>query len=81
MVIKDNFKNNYKEKIIALPDLWTVLSDFEMPNIDEVSTTTPALKNNYITFGCFANINKINKDVFNLIIKILETIPNSRNIF
>ena len=81
MVIKDNFKNNYKEKIIALPDLWTVLSDFKMPNIDEVSITTPALKNNYITFGCFANINKINKDVFNLIIKILETIPNSRIIF
>jgi predicted O-linked N-acetylglucosamine transferase (SPINDLY family) len=52
-----------------------------MPNIDEVSITTPALKNNYITFGCFTNINKINKDVFNLIIKILETIPNSRIIF
>lgn len=52
-----------------------------MPNIDEVSITTPALKNNYITFGCFTNINKINKDVFNLIIKILETIPNSKIIF
>lgn len=67
---------NYVEKIIQLPDIWSCLSTSDIKNIP--ITTTPALKNNYITFGCFNNLNKINKNLINIWSKILKQIPNSK---
>ena len=67
---------NYTEKIIQMPDIWSCLSTSDIKNIPTAST--PALKNGYITFGCFNNLNKINKSLINIWSKILYQIPNSK---
>lgn len=70
----DNKK--YTEKILQMPDIWSCLSTSDIKNIPTAST--PALKNGYITFGCFNNLNKINKSLINIWSKILHSIPNSK---
>jgi predicted O-linked N-acetylglucosamine transferase (SPINDLY family) len=80
-VVPTNSKNTYIEKIIRMPNVWTTLSELGMPNLSEVTTTTPAIYNKYLTVGCFSNIHKINNEVINLIIKILKNIRNSKFIF
>jgi predicted O-linked N-acetylglucosamine transferase (SPINDLY family) len=72
---KSDFKN-YIEQILQLPEIWSCLSTSDIKNISTAST--PALKNNYITFGCFNNLNKINKNLINIWSKILYQIPNSK---
>ena len=72
---KSDFKN-YEEQILQLPEIWSCLSTSDIKNISTAST--PALKNNYITFGCFNNLNKINKNLINIWSKILYQIPNSK---
>lgn len=67
---------NYTEKILQMPDIWSCLSTSDIKNIPTAST--PALKNGYITFGCFNNLNKINKSLINIWSKILYQIPNSK---
>ena len=67
---------NYTEKIVQMPDIWSCLSTSDIKNIPTAST--PALKNGYITFGCFNNMNKINKSLINIWSKILLQIPNSK---
>ena len=67
---------NYSEKIMQMPDIWSCLSTSDIKNIPTAST--PALKNGYITFGCFNNLNKINKSLINIWSKILYQIPNSK---
>ncbi len=49
--------NNYAEKIWRLPNIWNALSISDINNIG--TSQTPAIKNQFITFGCFNNINKI----------------------
>jgi len=66
----------YTEKILQMPDIWSCLSTSDIKNIPTAST--PALKNGYITFGCFNNLNKINKSLINIWSKILYQIPNSK---
>lgn len=61
--IHTNYFKNYSEKIIKLPCIWTNLSTLGLPNIEKISRKTPALNNNYLTFGCFHNLNKVNRDV------------------
>jgi predicted O-linked N-acetylglucosamine transferase (SPINDLY family) len=68
--------NNYVEEIMEMPDIWSCLSTSDIKNIPTAST--PALKNGYITFGCFNNLNKINKNLINIWSKILYQIPNSK---
>jgi len=67
---------NYVENILQLPEIWSCLSTSDIKNIP--TTSTPALKNNYITFGCFNNLNKINKNLINIWSRILYQIPNSK---
>ena len=71
-----NDSKNYVEKILQLPKIWSCLSTSDIKNIPTAST--PALKNNYITFGCFNNLNKINKNLINIWSRILYQIPNSK---
>jgi protein O-GlcNAc transferase len=68
-------EKNYSEKILRLKNTWSILSSYE----DDVEIAeTPSLKNGYITFGSFNNLNKINYDVIKLWSKILKKIPNSK---
>jgi len=68
-------ENQFVEKIWRMTNCWSVLSvendilaqeqDIIIP--DEI----PAIKNGYLTFGCFNNLNKINKEVINIWSRIL----------
>jgi len=66
---------HFTEKIWRLPE--TRLC-FTPPDVDVQIASLPALKNGYITFGCFSNLTKINDDVVALWGRVLATVPNSR---
>jgi len=69
-------KNQFIEKTYPLPNVWC---HFSKPQFDLIiSDNTPALKNNYITFGSFNNLAKINLEVINLWSRILSSIPDSK---
>jgi predicted O-linked N-acetylglucosamine transferase (SPINDLY family) len=72
--------NYFPEKIIRQKHIWTCLSDVGLHKIEKkhVGMITPALKNNYLTFGCFSKISKINISVIDLYSKILKNIINSK---
>ena len=70
-----NEENHYVEKIFRLPE---ISQCFTPPNFDIKINDLPALKNNYVTFGCFNKISKINSNVIALWSKILLSIPNSK---
>ena len=74
-VILENEEGKYSEKVYKLGKIWTVLrKDHNIfPDI-----TIPAIKNNYITFGSFNNIKKINKKVIKIWSEILCSVPNSK---
>ena len=69
-------KSQFVENILCLPNIWCCLSkpDFEVKKIE----FAPAIKNGFITFGCFNNLFKLNEKVINLWAKILDSVPNSR---
>lgn len=71
----EEYKNFYVEKILQLPKIWCHLSTSDIKNL--TTADTPALKNNYITFGSFNHLHKINSDVIKVWAKILLSIPNS----
>ena len=75
---KENF-TNYTEKVLQLKNIWCCLSSSDITNI--VPSTLPALKNGYITFGCFNNPNKITENFINICSKILLNVENSKICF
>jgi predicted O-linked N-acetylglucosamine transferase (SPINDLY family) len=69
-------ENHYfTETIWNLPDTWLCMNP---PKKDFTISILPALKNGYITFGCFGNLTKINNRVIKIWAKILIKIPNSK---
>jgi predicted O-linked N-acetylglucosamine transferase (SPINDLY family) len=68
-------EHKYMEKIYRLSKIWSV---FKPTDSIKINNETPALMNNYISFGCFNNIKKINLKVIELWSKILSRIENSR---
>jgi len=68
-------KNHFSEKILCLPNIWNC---FSVPEFEVKINNLPALKNGYITFGCFNNLRKINNKVISLWSKILREIPKSK---
>jgi len=68
-------KNHFVEKIWQLPKIWCHLSSSDIQNIN--TDKTPALKNNYITFGSFNNLHKMNELVISTWSKILNLVPDS----
>ena len=68
-------EKKYTEKIYRLSKIWSV---YKLIDDIKINIATPALKNNYISFGCFSNIKKINLKVIELWSKILSRIENSR---
>ena len=74
-LVKKNEENLYSEKIVKLPKIWNCHS--EIKPIIEIGNL-PFLKNNYITFGCFNNVQKISEEVIETWSKILSKIDNSK---
>ncbi|MDK4684551.1 tetratricopeptide repeat protein [Kingella negevensis] len=65
----------FVEKVWRMPH--TRLCMHEPPEAGEINPL-PALKNSYITFGCFQNIQKINLSVLSTWAEIARTLPNAR---
>ena len=74
--IPQNLDHLYSEKILKLPNIWSQLSLRKISN--NPSNITPALKNNYITFGSFNHDKKINIKVIQTWSRILNLLPNSK---
>ena len=68
-------KHHYVEKILRLPE---ISQCFTPPDFNVRINNLPALKNNFITFGCVNKLAKMNNDVFALWSKIMFSIPNSK---
>jgi len=66
---------NYVEKVLRLPE---ISQCFTTPDFDLEINELPAKKNNFITFGCFNKLTKINDQVISLWSKILLSVPNSK---
>jgi hypothetical protein len=56
--------------------VWCHLSSSDIKEID--TDTSPALKNNFVTFGSFNNLNKINDNVIKVCSSILNQVENSK---
>ena len=76
-VVDKDMENTYSEKIWRMPNIWNTLSK---PN-DETIDDFPAIKNKYITFGSFNNVNKINNTVIKTWSSILKEVKNSKIFF
>ena len=68
-------ENKFVEKVWRMTNCWSVLSVENNILAEEQNITIPneipALKNGFFTFGCFNNLNKINKEVINIWSRIL----------
>ena len=69
-------KNQFTENILQLPNIWCCLSKPDFKIKKEISS--PALKNGFITFGCFNNTAKLNDKVIEYWSKLLDNVPNSK---
>jgi protein O-GlcNAc transferase len=65
----------YVEKLLRMPD--SLCCYRATPDMPEV-TPLPALKNGFLTFGSFNNINKIDQQSIELWAELLRTLPTSR---
>ena len=76
IVTPETHKDYYVEKILQLPNIWCHLSTSDIKQID--TNHTPALINNYITFGCFNSMHKINNKVIEAWSEILHAVLESK---
>jgi len=68
-------KNHFSEDFALLPDSYLC---FSPPEYDTPVAPTPAIENNFITFGCFNNAKKINDKVIKAWSTILKNTPGSK---
>ena len=68
-------KDHFTEKIWQLPETSFC---FSKPKNNIEIKSLPALKNGFITFGCFNNITKMTDDVVKVRAKILKAVPKSK---
>lgn len=72
----ENVDDDYVEKLIRLPDDYIC---YVPPNGYEPNVASlPALKNGYVTLGCFNNATKLNEVVLEQWAAIMHALPNSR---
>lgn len=69
------FERFYSERLMRLPDGYVCYSP--PPHAPDV-TPLPALRNGFITFGCFNNLAKITPRVIETWARILTRVPHSR---
>lgn len=72
-----NDDNYYVEKNIRLPH---GMLNYRPPTNSPVPTTPPAVKNGFITFGCFNNLTKVSEETLETWFAILHRIPTSHMI-
>lgn len=72
----ENVDEDYVEKLIRLPDdyICYVPPNGYEPNVGAL----PAIRNGYITLGCFNNASKLNSAVLEQWAKIMLALPNSK---
>jgi predicted O-linked N-acetylglucosamine transferase (SPINDLY family) len=68
-------RHHFIEKVWSLAETWFCLTPPSQPI--QISTL-PALTNDYVTFGCFGNLSKMNDQVVKTWSKILQRVPNSK---
>jgi protein O-GlcNAc transferase len=68
-------QGQYTETVWYLPDTWLC---FTPPDVDLQVTPLPALKNGYLTFGCFQRLDKFGEEVLPAWSRILAALPNAR---
>ena len=68
----------FTEKVARLPNSYLC---FTPPKFEIEVSETPAIINNYITFGCFNNASKISNSVIETWSQILKSIPDSKIYF
>ncbi len=71
-------EQDFSERIKRLPECYFC---FSPPEHDIDVADLPALRNGYVTFGCFNNFSKVNDGVISLWARILSSIPQSRLYF
>lgn len=70
----ENIKKQFSEKIIYLPRAYSFDGRSGLQDFSEA----PCLSNEFITFGSFNRLNKINREVIALWSNVLNAVPNSR---
>jgi predicted O-linked N-acetylglucosamine transferase (SPINDLY family) len=68
----------YFEKIYQMPDFYSSFNIDEGCYLSRELKPSPYKKNDYVSFGCFNNMIKLNTECFKTWIKILKSIPDSR---
>ena len=74
-VVDKTQESLFVEKVWRLPEIW---NSFSQPNYNIEVSALPAIKNKFITFGSFNNLNKVNNSVIKLWSKLLKKIPKSK---
>ena len=77
-LLPEDVNQNFTEKVVHLEDCWIC---YEPPNIDVSISPTPAIKNEYITFGCFQKHQKVTKHANMVWSEILKQVPGSKILF
>lgn len=78
--VPEMHRAHFSEKIWYLPETRLCFSAPSAEITADVSPL-PALKNGYITFGCFQTLNKINMKMLSLWAQILQACPHSKLFF
>ena len=73
--VSESQRNYFSEKFWYLPE--TRLC-FTPPDSDLIPSLLPAKQNNYITFGCFQNLSKINDAVIAVWGEVFKALPTAR---
>jgi len=68
-------QHHFTEKVWSLAETWFCLTP---PSQSVQISTLPALTNDYVTFGCFGNLAKMNDQVVKTWSDVLQRVPNSK---
>ena len=68
-------EKQFVEKVIRLPETYLC---FSPPDTKSATSELPAIKNGFVTFGCFNSLIKINDKVVRVWAKILHAVPKSK---
>lgn len=76
-IIPEDERHLYAETIYDLPCTFTYAAN---PNVAPV-IPLPALRNGFVTFGCFNRLSKANDEVLALWARVLDAVPDSKIMF